>query len=244
MPKPLTHEQFLEKAQKVHGGRYSYELFEYTHGYTKVPIICAEHGVFWQWGNAHLTGRGCGKCSKRALWNTITTDEFITKAEKVHGSRYDYSQVVYTRSRVDVAIICREHGPFQQRPNNHLNGKGCPDCAENGFSPTEPCHLYVFHSPLVGMTKVGIARDIPTRLRGIKYRSGICFELVYSYHFNTGKGALTAEALVLKGLRDRYETCSERFPGSTETFLNVDRVFLSRLMILSCLDTVGIKYTH
>lgn len=58
-----------------------------------------------------------------------TTEEFIADATDVHGDRYDYSRVVYTRAISKVEIICREHGPFMQSPNKHLSsGQGCKIC--------------------------------------------------------------------------------------------------------------------
>ncbi len=42
---------------------------------------------------------------------------------------YDYSMVEYVNSRTKVKIICGEHGVFEQRPNHHLKGSGCPNCA-------------------------------------------------------------------------------------------------------------------
>ena len=57
-----------------------------------------------------------------------TTEEFIAKAKAVHGDRYDYSKVEYVNSTTKVCIICKEHGEFWQRPNIHLQGKGCTKC--------------------------------------------------------------------------------------------------------------------
>lgn len=57
-----------------------------------------------------------------------TTEEFIKEAKEVHGDRYDYSLVDYQGAKVNVQIICKEHGPFPQRPENHLKGQGCPKC--------------------------------------------------------------------------------------------------------------------
>ncbi len=37
------------------------------------------------------------------------TKTFISKSQKIHGFRYDYSQVIYTTSRTKVAIICHQH---------------------------------------------------------------------------------------------------------------------------------------
>ena len=58
------------------------------------------------------------------------TKIFIRKALIKHGDRYDYSNVVYMKSDVDVEIICRVkgHEPFLQKPNKHLYGRGCRIC--------------------------------------------------------------------------------------------------------------------
>ena len=58
----------------------------------------------------------------------ITTIEFIERAKQIHGDKYDYSRVEYTNDKTKVCIICPEHGEFWQKPNNHLNGKGCKKC--------------------------------------------------------------------------------------------------------------------
>lgn len=57
-----------------------------------------------------------------------TSNEYIAKAIKVHGDKYDYSPTVYVSRSVKVCIICHIHGPFNQRPYDHLNGSGCPKC--------------------------------------------------------------------------------------------------------------------
>lgn len=59
----------------------------------------------------------------------LTTEEFIKKARKVHGDKYDYSKVEYLYNKTEVCIICREHGEFWQKPKNHLGGYGCPICS-------------------------------------------------------------------------------------------------------------------
>lgn len=55
-------------------------------------------------------------------------DDFIKESIKIHGDKYDYSLVNYTRSADKVIIICREHGNFEQRASNHLLGRGCYNC--------------------------------------------------------------------------------------------------------------------
>lgn len=57
------------------------------------------------------------------------TSEFIVKAIKTHGNKYDYSNVKYRGSHAKVSIICPEHGEFEQSPSNHLSGKECLKCS-------------------------------------------------------------------------------------------------------------------
>lgn len=128
----LTTEEFIERAKKVHGDKYDYSKTEYANNYTKVCIICPEHGEFWQTPNCHLDGQGCPKCGikKRSVNKTLTTEEFIKKAMDIHGDKYDYSKVQYLNNRTKVCIICPEHGEFWQVPSYHLSGNGCPECGK------------------------------------------------------------------------------------------------------------------
>lgn len=57
-----------------------------------------------------------------------STKEFVTKARSIHGAKWDYSKTVYLKSQVHVKIKCPVHGIFQQTPNKHLIGHGCPQC--------------------------------------------------------------------------------------------------------------------
>jgi len=59
------------------------------------------------------------------------TTAFIEKARAKHGATYDYSGVQYVNKSTKVRIACPSHGGFDQTPNNHLNGQGCPQCAKD-----------------------------------------------------------------------------------------------------------------
>jgi hypothetical protein len=54
--------------------------------------------------------------------------KFKEKAQNVHGNNYNYDKVKYEKAIVKVIIICPKHGDFEQTPNSHLNGRGCPNC--------------------------------------------------------------------------------------------------------------------
>lgn len=56
----------------------------------------------------------------------MTTEAFVSRARGVHGDRYNYSMTRYVNSTEKVVIGCPVHGPFEQLPLKHLQGRGCP----------------------------------------------------------------------------------------------------------------------
>ena len=125
--KNKTNDDFVKQLRNVHGNKYDYSLVEYTGAFNKIKIICPVHGVFEQSPHDHLKGCGCIKCSGRYRRNT---EDFIERAKKVHGDKYDYSLVDYKNANTKVKIICHVHGIFEQRAIDHLRGTNCPKCNE------------------------------------------------------------------------------------------------------------------
>ena len=122
----LTTEEFIKRAKERHGDKYDYSKVVYKNKSTKVCIICADHGEFYQIPSDHLRGCGCHMCSGKAK---LTTQGFTKRASELHNNLYDYSKVKYESSKDKVCIICLDHGEFFQTPNDHLRGKGCSKCA-------------------------------------------------------------------------------------------------------------------
>ena len=141
--KRKTTEQFIKEAKKVHGDKYDYSLTEYKNTDTKVKIICPKHGVFEQRPHDHLKGHGCDKCAKElsSIIRSSSLEQFIKKAKKIHGDKYDYSLVDYKNNHTKVKIICPIHGEFEQIPYVHLkgaNGCDCPKCVNcKKYTPEE-----------------------------------------------------------------------------------------------------------
>ena len=121
--------QFIEDATKVHGGEFDYSLVDYKNNCTDVEIICKKHGIFNQTPSNHLQGRGCKKCVNEKM--TKKLEVFISEANIIHNNKYDYSLVEYIKGNLKVNIICSRHGVFEQTPQNHLKGQGCPTCNES-----------------------------------------------------------------------------------------------------------------
>lgn len=125
MTKKLTLDQFVSRAEDVHGARFDYSRVTYLASYKSVEIICPKHGPFFQTPSNHLKGKGCPHCAGVAR---STTSMFVEKAIEKHGDKYDYSGVSYCSNSKPVEILCKTHGPFLQTPSSHLQGKGCPAC--------------------------------------------------------------------------------------------------------------------
>jgi hypothetical protein len=121
-PKVNT-EYFINKSKLIHGDKYNYSLTNYINSFTKVKIICPTHGVFEQFPNNHYK-QNCPDCYDRYL----TNDSFINKSNSIHEYKYDYSNINYENSKNKIKIMCKEHGEFEQKPNDHISGKGCPKC--------------------------------------------------------------------------------------------------------------------
>ncbi len=126
----LTTDEFIFRGKEKFGNKYGYEFVEYN-GYKKyVKIICPIHGMFEQRPYKHLKGNGCLICTREKIANIqrSTKQEFIKKANDVHGNTYNYSNVEYKNNHSKVKIICKQHGQFLQTVSNHLSGRGCPIC--------------------------------------------------------------------------------------------------------------------
>ncbi len=124
--------EFINKAIKIHGEKYDYSKVEYTGATNKIIIYCNKHdNNFLMTPTNHLSGQKCILCAKenRIKLRTYTNEKFIQEAKIKHGDKYDYSNVEYIDSLTEVIIICKIHGPFNQKPVKHLQGHNCIECS-------------------------------------------------------------------------------------------------------------------
>jgi very-short-patch-repair endonuclease len=130
MSKRKTKEQFISKAEKIHGNKYDYSKVVYANSYTKVEIVCSQHGSFWQRPTHHIDQKqGCMSCSGK---KKLTTEQFVERANLVHGNKWNYSKATYIDNASKVEIVCIQHGSFFQIPTAHISGKqGCPKCGRS-----------------------------------------------------------------------------------------------------------------
>jgi len=59
----------------------------------------------------------------------VKANIFIQKANAVHPlNKCSYGKIIYINNKTKVTITCLIHGDFEQTPNHHLKGQGCPKC--------------------------------------------------------------------------------------------------------------------
>lgn len=117
----------VKKANVIHNRKYKYNKSTYVNDRTEICITCPIHGDFWQKVTYHLHGNGCPKCAIENRTSNVET--IIEKAKKIHSDKYDYSRIIEGNINKKSCIICPIHGEFWQRMHDHLNGCGCPQCA-------------------------------------------------------------------------------------------------------------------
>jgi len=131
--------RFADDAVARFGNRFDYSKAVYVDAWTPVEIVCPAHGSFQQPPARHLRIKyGCPRCAlayktypanRSSASRRLGQDEFLRRAAQVHGEMYDYGQVVVTDFKSKVTIVCRQHGPFEQSPTDHLSGRGCKKCS-------------------------------------------------------------------------------------------------------------------
>jgi len=123
-------EEFIEKAKLIHNDKYDYSNINYINNHTNVTIICKEHGDFEQTPQKHLSGCGCKCCGivTMKIKQKTDVDDFIKNANIIHNDKYEYLKMNYINARTKIVITCKIHGDFEQQPDSHLRGCGCPYC--------------------------------------------------------------------------------------------------------------------
>lgn len=109
----------------------------------KIFLICKLCG-FERYQNKAvlLTGAGCKKCSsvKRGISDRLTKEQWLSNVLERYPEnikKFNYDLVQYERSIDKIQIKCNTcFKIFNQTPNDHYNGKGCPHCC-NRITTTE-----------------------------------------------------------------------------------------------------------
>ena len=144
----ITTKEFIKKAKKKHGNKYSYSKSIYIKSRLKLTVICKIHGEWEITPNNHLRGNGCEKCghNRSSKKRAKGLDYFLIKSKTYFGEKYNYDYINYKDSRTKVKIICPIHGEFFQTMESHSNGRECIKCSyvNRGLNHPKKLSLKVF----------------------------------------------------------------------------------------------------
>lgn len=136
----LEKRDFVKRSESIYGkNTFDYSRAEYKTSRQSVILKCNEHSCeFSIKVNIHLTRRsGCPKCGRNSRDEKLRDSfkkfknfsEFKEEANKIHGGRYIYKPFVYKNGKQRFELKCPQHGWFNQRTSNHIEGRGCEKCA-------------------------------------------------------------------------------------------------------------------
>jgi len=202
----LTKEQVLKDFNKIHNYKYDYSLMDYINSRTIIKIICPIHGIFEQYPCHHKRGCGCKKCYDEKI--TPSKNDFINKADLIHNMDFDYILVDYINAHTKVKIICKKcNNTFEQTPNKHLMGQGCPNCKK---SKGENKIRLFFEKNNIQFKEQKIFNGCKYK-RNLKFdfyleEKNICVEFDGDQHFEMYRFEKNDDRLRIRILRDSIKT--------------------------------------
>lgn len=139
MPAKQTKEEWIAKAEKVHGkGTYDYSEVIFTKATDKVKIKCNRCGnYFYQSFYKHVTmKRGCKNCNSKDAREKLRKTEkenWLKKVIEKWGDILDFSiaEKEYVNYDSTVTIICKKCGTIFRINAGHLSSDcthPCPSC--------------------------------------------------------------------------------------------------------------------
>ena len=219
-------ENFKLKSKEKYGNLYDYSKVLYKGNKKTVTIICPIHGEFNQFPGNHLLG-GCKECGQETRRKPQET--FVEESNAIHKNKYSYIKTNYINAKTNITIVCHIHGEFEQTPDSHLRGCGCPECASINIRKkyfNEPTILYHIYFPKHKLYKIGITME---RV-GIKKRYSTEyeeFEVLEEILFTNGKEAYLKEQELLNKYKDYIYKGPKIFIKGGDTELLIKNIALT-----------------
>ncbi|MEA3370858.1 MAG: hypothetical protein U9Q40_05920, partial [Campylobacterota bacterium] len=222
-----TTGEFIFQAKERHGDRYDYSDTVYVKDASEVNIRCIEHDIkFKQTPNKHLAIRpnsgGCPECARLAKGadKLLGEEYFVSNAVRIHGDKYDYSDLHYTSmSGSKVHIKCNScNNVFTTNASNHLwRESGCPRCSKSGYDQTKPGILYYLSINNGQAYKIGVTnRSVDLRFSPSDLKN---ITTLKTWEYQDGYVAFAEEQRILKEFKyAKYQGDALLVSGNTELF--------------------------
>lgn len=136
--KKWNYNKLISRLMEVHGNKYNYGAVNEKDVVGKKSLIivsCNACGNKWSPTiDNHISGSDCPRCQGNEPWYH-NIEKFIWTTSKVHGNKYDYSDVckedlINKSSRIHISCNDCQYD-WYPTINNHIAGYGCPKCTGN-----------------------------------------------------------------------------------------------------------------
>jgi hypothetical protein len=168
---------------------------------------CSNNHIWETKRSTVLFGYGCPACSNRLpLTAEIVNERIKDRGIKLIGE--------FITSKIPVFFRCANNHTWKTRPDDVLQGHGCPLCSATGFKNNIPAHGYLLD--FGHFIKFGISNRLSSRLDRLKSYNGE-FAVIKTKLFENGQDALDWENDIKKKYGGSYVTKGVFPHGFTET---------------------------
>lgn len=193
---------YISQFRKHNHQNYLIEYKANTNRTTKLNAKCKLHGWFITTLGTLISGSGCVECGKErsGLTQRKPTEKRILEFRSVHGNLYDYSLVppMVKSNKVKIPIVCKEHGIFHQRVNDHAAGKGCFKCSKNASDKSYVS--MVKDGEILVCLKYGIAKNINQRTYEIQSGTSLTVLHLIAWQFKDEQNCYDAERYIKENM--------------------------------------------
>ncbi len=234
----LTPREILKRSKAKFGDKFILDLSSYSSINSLVKITCPIHGEFVYKLCNHLSSEeGCPCCfedKEKISHNRLSILESVERLGDVFDGQYHFFTEDIKISTDKVRYYCPIHKTLCSTQLKHLwDGHGCRQCGRDRgnlklsgfynktiierkkeFFKNDHNHLYLLHLEL-DKYKIGIAKDISTRIVSIKGQCPLIPKLVTKLAGNTYDIFYTEQELLSK-YKDKQYIYEHKFKGYTE----------------------------
>ena len=202
--------EFVEKAKKIHGDKFSYDNVDYKGCLNTIAIKCDIHGEFKQAPRDHLTGRGCRKCSLMGSKQEDFIENFLIQngIEYIKNDRTVISpkELDFIIPSKKIAIEC--HGLYWHSTEKKIDKKchlnKLNDCNSNGYRIVQIFEDEIMFNPNIVITRLKnllglIKKSIPARkCKVFEINKSLCSRFLKKYHIQSSDKSSTRLGLFYK----------------------------------------------
>jgi len=124
--KKMNTDLFIEKSKSKHNNKYDYSKVIYKNAFSKIQIICPEHGKFEQTASVHLNGSGCPVCRSSKGEREIIKILEQYRISYIHQKKFDdcknITNLIFDFYIPDINLCIEYNGIQHYKPINHFGG--------------------------------------------------------------------------------------------------------------------------